>query len=107
MLDFTLTDEGKKTGYGLSGIVGVLPHFFQQTWMVPAAEQLRKMYVGGWMPMDGWTYDPKDHSIRYPGDPKHKPLASATLREEKLFVYESAWVCIVQPDGSFEVSRCD
>jgi len=47
------------------------------------------------------------HKLRYPGDPILAPLAQAKLRDELIVFYRHALVAIIQPDGSFEVSRVD
>jgi hypothetical protein len=50
----------------------------------------------------------ENHELRYSGGKKLlKPVAAAQLRDEKVSLYPHAWVAIVQPDGSFEVSRLD
>ena len=63
-------------------------------------------YGGGWRPMPGLTLRP-DGSLKYPGDPPIKPIAMSQLREEVVLFYPHDWLCVVQPDGSFEVSRVD
>ena len=42
-----------------------------------------------------------------PGDPPFRALAYAQLRGERIIMFQSAFVAIVQPDGSYEVSRMD
>jgi len=44
-------------------------------------------------------------SLHYPGDPAFRPLAMARFRDEKIVIYEHEYVAVIQPDGSFEVSR--
>jgi hypothetical protein len=53
-----------------------------------------------------------EDGLVYPGDPKLPLLAEATLhagseRPEVVRFYDCALVAVVQPDGSFEVSRMD
>jgi hypothetical protein len=85
---------------------GLIPSFLNWNDPRPAREQFASAYIGGWgktMPewtMEGW-------SICYPGDPKHDPLFRITLRDETIYIYDYAWVAIVQPDGSFEINRMD
>ena len=57
--------------------------------------------------MPGLTGLP-DRSLKYPGDPPLKPIAAVSrLRDEVILFYPHDWLCVVQPDGSFEVSRVD
>lgn len=90
-------------------LIGIIPRFLDPRDPRPAVDQFNENYAhgGGWSSMTGWVFDPKTHSIKYPGDPALLPIASMNLREETIFVYQHAWVCIVQPDGSFEIARMD
>jgi hypothetical protein len=63
-------------------------------------------YGGGWRPMPDLTLLP-DRSLKYPGDPPLKPIAVSQLRDEVILFYPHDWLCVVQPDGAFEVSRVD
>ena len=56
--------------------------------------------------MPGLTLKP-DGSLTYPGDPPLKPIAMTQLRDEVILFYEYDWLCVIQPDGAFEVSRVD
>jgi hypothetical protein len=90
--------------------LGMIPYFLNPADPRPAAEQFDANYQhgGGWLPMRKWQMVNLEVGvIRYPGDPPKKPLAWMQLRDEKIFVYESAWVAIVQPNGTFEVARMD
>jgi hypothetical protein len=77
----------------------------------PAAVQLHDSYPhgGGWQPMDGWTYDPSNHSITYPEDPPLLPRARIRIGQpgEQVFVYDYGWVAVIQPNGEFQVARMD
>jgi hypothetical protein len=88
--------------------LGLLPSFLDVNDPRPAREQFHQNYAhgGGWSPFDGFEMR-KGHSIKYPGDPVHKPLAQAKLRDELIVFYDYAWVAIIQPDGSFEIARMD
>ena len=90
-------------------LVGFIPSFLDRFDPRPAREQLDANYVhgGGWKPMRRWSFDPASHAISYPGDPPLKPVAIIRMRDERIYISESAWVCIVQPDGAFEVARMD
>lgn len=86
--------------------LGFLPDFLAINDPRPAREQFEERYrFGGWRPMKGWKLD--GTKLRYPGDPAFKLLACSQLRDETIYLFESAWVVIVQQDGSFEVSRMD
>ena len=104
MLQFTILDPQFHPD-----MLGFIPMFLHENNPRPAKEQLDSNYRhgGGWNPFMGFTLDKEDMSIQYPGDPKLHPIAHATLRDEKIYVYPYAWVLILQPDGSFEISRMD
>lgn len=89
-------------------MLGYIPQFISEDDPRTAAEQFNSSYAhgGGWQPMSGWTMG-TDGGLKYPGDPKIMPVASAKLREEEIFVYPYAWVAIRQPDGKYEVARID
>lgn len=94
--------------------LGYLPEMISEDDPRPVKDQLNERYAhgGGYDPLPGWVYDPKSHSIKYPGDPALRPLATGLLHggmesEELLFFYESDWLCIVQKDGSYAVTRVD
>ena len=72
----------------------------------PAAEQFQTNYpFGGWHPFEGFKLS--GTTLKYPGDPPLMPIAETALRDERIFLYQSAWVMILQPDGTFSVSRLD
>ena len=53
-----------------------------------------------------------DNSLDYPAkDPAERehfePWAGTKLRDEVILVYRYALVAIIQPDRSYQVSRCD
>ena len=87
--------------------LGYIPRFLVSDDPRPARVQFDQSYLGGWYKMEGFTLNPKTMSLKYPGDPPLLPLAVAELGYEKIYVYPHAWVLILQPDGSFEVSRLD
>lgn len=90
-------------------LLGFIPAFLSEHDPRPAKEQFDSAYAhgGGWHPMKGWILYTTDGAMEYPGDPIYKPLARAQLRDETIYVYEHAWVSIVQKDRSFEVARMD
>jgi hypothetical protein len=97
--------EGKP--FELTDVLGFIPEFISELDPRPAREQIADNYCGGWRPMRGMARNPITSALTYPGDPPMVPLATARLRDEIIYVYESGWTAIVQPDGSFEVSRLD
>ena len=88
-------------------VLGFIPGMLSELDPRPAREQLDSGYQhgGGWRPLSGWTRE--GVKIRYPGDDPLTPLSWGLLRDEAILVYESAWVMILQRDGSFEVGRMD
>jgi hypothetical protein len=96
--------------YGRTQIedLGFIPHFLSDANTDSAREQLHRAYThgGGWNPMTGFKLLDND-KLKFPGDPPLKPLAELRLRDERIVVYESEFVAIIQPDRSFEVARMD
>ena len=88
--------------------LGLLPELVSGADPRPARDQFAENYAygGGWRPMKGWEHE-GNGVLTYPGDNPLYPIAEAKLRDETIRVYESAWVAIFQPDGSFEISRMD
>lgn len=74
----------------------------------PAKEQLNDGYAfaGGWQPFKGFKLA-EDDSLTYPGDPPQHPIIEFKIRDERVLLYQHAWVAIIQPDRSFEVCRMD
>lgn len=116
MLKFTMLDP-KVTDEHL----GFIPYFMLEDDVRPAIDQINERYAhgGGWRDLDvgdkGFTLSP-DGELKYPGDPKMKPYAEASLHGgnsepgatgEHIIIYESGFVAVVQVDGSFRVARLD
>lgn len=97
-----------KCSWDLDTIVGIIPEFLDERDPRPAAEQIDSGYAhgGGWSPMPKWKLL-RSGRIYYPGDPAYQPLASATLRDETILVYQSGITAIIQKNGKFEVARLD
>jgi hypothetical protein len=97
-----------------SDIFGILPEFLDPRDPRPAKEQFNARYAhgGGWRPSKGWQLL-KDNTLYYSAslaegeDPRHPPLAQTKFRDELIVIYDHAWVAIIQPDRTFEVSRMD
>lgn len=89
--------------------LGLIPSFFSQSDPRSAKEQIHERYAhGGWLPMAKWHWDPSTEFLTYPGTRSLVPIARATLHDkETIYIYPHAWVCIVQPDGTYEVTRAD
>jgi hypothetical protein len=89
--------------------LGFIPSFLSEDNPKSAREQINDNYGhgGGWHPTPGHTMDKDDYSIKYPGDPRLFPLARTMLRHEIILFYQHDLLAIVQPDGSFEISRVD
>lgn len=86
--------------------LGFIPSFLSEDDPRPAKEQFNENYISGWSPLRSFTMG-KGHVLNHPEDPPMRPLARLQFREELILFYEYAWVAVVQPDGSFEVSRLD
>lgn len=89
-------------------MLGYLPSFLNEADPRPAKEQFHTAYGhgGGWNSFPGFTML-SSGDIQYPGDPPVPLLYETKLRDETIRFYLHAWVAIIQPDGSFEISRMD
>ncbi len=96
--------------------LGIIPYFLSEDNPAPAKDQIAAKYIGGWSRFDGFQVINRDTmTIQYPNDPGDddpadpplKPLASASLRDEKLYFYDGAWLLILQPNGDYEIARLD
>ena len=88
--------------------LGWIPEFVSEDDPRFAYEQFDANYIGGWNPMlPGKFVLDENNYLHYPGDPPMEPFAYAYCRDELILIYPSAWVCIVQRDGSFSVARMD
>ena len=95
--------------------LGLVPYFIREDDPRPAAVQINERYAhgGGWSPMTGFVMLASgDMLYPAPEDPEEPDelihlYAETKLRDETIRFYECAWCAIIQPDGSFEVSRLD
>lgn len=89
-------------------MLGFIPMFLNENDPRGAREQINANYAhgGGWQPFYGFKMLP-DTSLKYPGDPPVRLLAQTKLRDEVIRYYEHSWLVVIQPDGSWEASRCD
>lgn len=107
-----MTIEILNKDYPSSAVIeacGYLPQFLDNRNPASAKEQLDANYQhgGGWRPFQGFVMRFPNHSIKYPGDPAHHPLAVIHMRDEDIYIYQHAWVAIVQKDNSYEIARMD
>lgn len=88
--------------------LGFLPSFLRDNEDASAVKQLDNGYkpYGGWRPQKGFKLT-ASKCLVYPGDPPLRPIAETKLRDETICFYESSFVAVIQPDGSFEVCRMD
>jgi hypothetical protein len=90
---------------------GIIPGFLTDD--RPAAVQIDERYIGGWKPnprMNArWklTGTKPDYRLKYPGDPPSEAISVGELGCETIVMFPSAFVAIVQPDGSWAVDRLD
>jgi hypothetical protein len=94
--------------------MGYFPSFLDDRDPRPAREQIDERYGpgGGWMPAPwdsvGTNYIMHDGDvIEYPGDEPMQPICELRMRNERIIMYNHSIFAIIQPDGSFEVARCD
>ena|SRR3990172_9240550 len=107
MMNFTQVGKLPR-GWDLDTVLGLIPEFFYANDPRPAKEQINERYAhgGGWHPLAKFTML-DSRAIKYPGDNPMKVMAEARLGSETILVYAHGFVCILQDDGSFEVSRLD
>jgi hypothetical protein len=89
--------------------LGFIPLFLSEDDPRPAREQLDSNYGhgGGWDSFPGFTMLP-DGNLQYPDDPPVIALAETTLHDSEIVrFYNHSWVAIIQPDGTFDISRMD
>jgi hypothetical protein len=88
--------------------LGLIPFFLDARDERGAAAQFDDCYAhgGGWRPYKGFSMG-RGYELVHDGDPSLRPLAEMWLRDERILVYPYAWVAVIQPDESYEVSRMD
>lgn len=85
---------------------GYIPGFLSDEDPRTVREQFNAHYQSGWRPFKGHTKDNLD-GLHYPGDPVLRPLSELMFRDERILLYPCQLVCVIQPDGSWEVARMD
>jgi hypothetical protein len=91
-------------------LCGLLPTFVRESDPRPAAVQINERYIhGGWNSFKGFALREVggQYRLTYPEDPPRFELARAKLRDETIVLFQSDWVAVIQPDGSFDVARID
>lgn len=114
MIDFRILDARVTPEH-----LGFIPDFMSEHDPRGAVEQIDANYQhgGGWTDMrvgeGGWRLIDGGRVIKYPGDTPMHAYAVAHLHKrgegtgELIYIYESAFVCVIQPDGSARVARID
>lgn len=91
--------------------LGLIPSLISNAFPGKVKDQINENYAhGGGYSAFGhsqWVFDPLTMTLSFPGDPVFTPKASALIGDERVIVYEAGVVAILQPDGSFEVTRMD
>ena len=87
--------------------VGYISQFLNECDDRGAVEQIDSHYAhgGGWSDFQGHIL--KGNTLSYPGDPPMTALSEGKLRDERILVFRSGWVAVVQEDESFRVARID
>jgi hypothetical protein len=89
--------------------LGHLPGLISEDDPRGAAAQVDENYIGGWHPDSDCTVP--DDTLRtfwhryHPDAPPLQLVAEAQLRDETLRFYSHSQLAIIQPSGSFDVSR--
>lgn len=88
--------------------LGLVPYWFDSEDKRTVRELIETYYQhgGGFRNIDGCTMA-ENQTIKYPGDPRMKPLAKMQHGDELVLMYDYAILAIVQPDGTFQVTRVD
>lgn len=93
-------------------VVGYLPQMLSEDNPASAQEQLHKGYLhgGGWNDFTGFQLIKNSngtYALQYPGDPPMRERSRTRLRDEVVVLFDSSWVAVIQPSGSFKVARFD
>ena len=90
-------------------VVGLLDSAMDADNPAGAVEQLGASYRhgGGWHEFKGFKLGAGGDSLVYPGDPPMRAVAKAMLRNERIILFESSWVAVVQLGGTLNVARMD
>lgn len=102
------------TSWTNAEMAGLLPMIFFEEDPRTIQEQANHRYAhgGGWMSFKGFVLVGSAANgslgIQYPEDPPMRELARANFRDQTLVLFESAWVGIIESDGTLsDVCRMD
>jgi hypothetical protein len=90
--------------------LGFLPEILTDSDPRSVKEQLEDRYAhgGGWRPITGMHMNPETRVMYFPGDPPFKPAALTEIGEEVVIFYPlCSLLAVIQPDGSYQVTRVD
>lgn len=92
-------------------LVGYIPFGLSQNNPADAVSQLHASYThgGGWHDFNSFTFkdDETNPQLLYPGDPPTDAVAFWQIRDERIILFDHAWVAVVQLDKTFRVARMD
>lgn len=93
-------------------LTGLLPLIISDRDPRPVKDQIEDRYAhgGGYRPLNGFKLKRPATSVlylHYPGDPPFYEVARTQVRDELVVLFDSSFVAIIQPDGSFAVTRMD
>lgn len=93
-------------------VVGFIPQFLSEEDERSAVEQIDAHYQhgGGWSDFEGFSLgqlSDGSYALYYPEDPPMEELSRAQLRDETIVFFQCSWLAVIQPDGSYRISRCD
>lgn len=87
--------------------VGIIPTFIRLGDKRPLVKQIDSRYVSGWHKFEGFKFDKRTWSIKYPDDPPYPPLAGAALNGELVCIYPSGWTMVMDAKNNIEIARLD
>jgi hypothetical protein len=97
----------KRDPFASTSLMGLIPYFLIEDDPRPAREQFHERYAHG----GGWNPNPKfkvrGEHLQYPGDPPLTLLFEIQFRDERILVYDRAFVAIHRPGHPVEVARMD
>ena len=98
-----------KGGYAFANL-GFLPDLISDEDPRSVKDQVEENYAhgGGWRPIAGMKMNLKTMVMRFPGDPPFVPAAFTKIHNETVVFYPLySLLAVIQPDGSYEVTRVD
>lgn len=106
---WSVTYHGLQRGFSLD-MLGFIPIFLALEDPRVAIEQIDANYShgGGWRRMSGVEFRDHGNTVYLQADEETLyPLATTSLRDERLYYYEYSLVAVVRADGTSEVARLD